>query len=286
MAVAPPPAPHRRHASAAGRAPPVRGDPRQSCPRPSSGAARPSTTTPRPMATARCRSGSTSTSAPASRAGAAVGRSSGSWSAPARRTSARGASACPAADRAGARRSCGRCRAVTCVAAGAGPSSTGRTHSVGRPRSRGSAAAARSPADGAHPTGGRDPPGSGRASAGSAGPSLMSILRSRGRDPRGRHVRHPRRHRGGGRARRPDRPRRSERRRQDDAAAAGRGTRRAGPRHGPAQARAVDRPARPGGPLRRRVHGLARPPDGGPDRRGASRDAWPPSWPPWSATAA
>ena len=58
------------------------------------GAARRSTTTRRPTATARCRSTSRSTSGPASRACAAAGRSGGSSSAAGRRTSARGASAC------------------------------------------------------------------------------------------------------------------------------------------------------------------------------------------------
>ena len=49
--------------------------------RPSSGAARRSTTTPRPRATARCRSTSTSTSAPGCPAIVAAGRSGGSCSA-------------------------------------------------------------------------------------------------------------------------------------------------------------------------------------------------------------
>ena len=81
-------------APTAGRAAAVRGDPGGPRRRPSSGAAPRSTTTRRPTATARCRSGSMSTSGPASRARAAADRSSGSSSARVRPTSARGASGC------------------------------------------------------------------------------------------------------------------------------------------------------------------------------------------------
>ena len=94
---------------------------------------------------------------------------------------------------------------------------------------------------------------------------------ARGRPPRGRHVRHPRLDQRGDRARRPRRPRRAERRRQDDAAPDRRRPRRAGRREGLAQARAVDRHARPGGPPRRAVHGRAGHSVGGPSRRGAPR---------------
>ena len=73
------------------------------------------------------------------------------------------------------------------------------------------------------------------------------------------------------RARRPDRPGRAERRRQDDAPADRRRAGRAGHRRGPPQARADRRAARPGGPLRRGVHGRAETSGGGPDRRGAPR---------------
>ncbi len=65
----------------------------------SSGAAARSTTTPRPTATARCRSTCRSTSGPASRVRAAAGRSSGSSSGHGRPTSARGASGLAPADR-------------------------------------------------------------------------------------------------------------------------------------------------------------------------------------------
>ena len=87
------------------------------------------------------------------------------------------------------------------------------------------------------------------------------------RHPRGRHLRHPRRHRRLDRARRPDRAGRAERCRQDDAAPPGLRSRRAGPRRGPSQAQPDPRPPRPGGPLRRGVHGVAGPAPGGPDRR-------------------
>ena len=76
-----------------------------------------------------------------------------------------------------------------------------------------------------------------------------------------------------------------ERRGQDDAAAARRRARRAGSRRGPPETRPDARPAGPGGPLRRRVHGVARPAHGRPDRRGAPRARWPSGWPPSSATA-
>ena len=66
----------------------------RSWPRRSSGAARRSTTTRRPTATARCRSGCTSTSGRASPARAAGARSGGSSSGRGRPTSARGASDC------------------------------------------------------------------------------------------------------------------------------------------------------------------------------------------------
>ena len=89
------------------RAPPLRGRSDRSWPRPSSGAAARSTTTRRPTATARCRSGCRSTSGPASRARAAAGRSGGSSSGRARRTSARGASGCPAPIASAPPRSCG-----------------------------------------------------------------------------------------------------------------------------------------------------------------------------------
>ena len=59
----------------------------------------------------------------------------------------------------------------------------------------------------------------------------------RARPPRGRDVRHPRRHHGGDRGRRPGRARRAERRRQDDPAPDRRRSRRAGRRRGPPQAR-------------------------------------------------
>ena len=66
-------------------------------PRPSSDVGARSTTTRRPTATARCRSGSTCTSGRASRVRAAAARSSGSSWAPDRRICAPGASACPPA---------------------------------------------------------------------------------------------------------------------------------------------------------------------------------------------
>ena len=72
-------------------------------------------------------------------------------------------------------------------------------------------------------------------------------------------------------ARRPDRAGRAERGGQDDAPPAGGRPRRARPRRGPSQARPDPRAARPGGPFRRGVHGLAGPAAGGPDRRRASR---------------
>ena len=68
------------------------------------------------------------------------------------------------------------------------------------------------------------------------------------------------------RARRPGRPRRPERSRQDDAPPDRRRPRRARRRRGPAEARAEPRPARPGVPLRRRLHGRAGPADGRPGR--------------------
>ena len=95
---------------------------------------------------------------------------------------------------------------------------------------------------------------------------------ARGRPPRGRHVRHPRRRHRGDRPRRSDRAGRAERRRQDDAPPDRRRastSRTAAIVH--AQARADDRPARPGGALRRGVHGRAGPPGRGPPRRGPPR---------------
>ena len=77
------------------------------------------------------------------------------------------------------------------------------------------------------------------------------------------------------RGRRPGRARRPERRRQDDAAAARGGPRRAGSRAGRAQARADARAARPGGALRRGVHGRAGPAHGGPARRRRTSSGWP-----------
>ena len=164
----------------------------RSSPRRSSGAARRSTTTPRPTATARCRSASTSTSGPASRARAAAGRSSGSSSARARRTSARGASAC--------RRPTGRARARSCATISGGDVRRGpaldRARGGGEPRAdAGRGRARRGPRpDRADEAGGRDPagggPGLGRRAAADVDPA------ARGRHPRGRHVRDPRRDRG------------------------------------------------------------------------------------------
>ena len=81
------------------------------------------------------------------------------------------------------------------------------------------------------------------------------------RPSRGRDVRDPRLDHRSDRARRPDRAGRSERRRQDDAAPDRRRRRRAGRRRGRPEARPQPRPAGPGVPLRRRVHGRAGPPD-------------------------
>ena len=103
VAVAAPSAPHGRDPPAGRTSGTCSRPSARSWPRRSSAAAPRSTTTRRPTATARCRSTSTSTSGPASRARAAAGRSSASSSGRGAPTSARGASGCRRADRAGAR---------------------------------------------------------------------------------------------------------------------------------------------------------------------------------------
>ena len=179
-----------------------------------------------------------STSGPASRARAAGARSGGSSSARARPTSARGASGC--------RRPTGRAPRRSCAAmepaarpgprdrGDAGPSSPADGALGLDPRRGGSGRAARphGPQRSAPPRRRRARGGPGRDGAGGATRRrrLMSILRLDGVQPRGRHVRHPRRDRRRDRARRPDRAGRAERRRQDDAAPDRGRARRARPR--------------------------------------------------------
>ena len=127
--------------------------------------------------------------------------------------------------------------------------------------------------DRAHETGRRDTPrrGPGLGAVADRGMPSDEHPPPDGCHARGRDVRDPRRDRRLDRPGRPDRPRRPQRRGQDHAPPPCRRPRRARPRRGPSQARPDARAARPGGPFRRGVHGLAGPADRRPDRRRPSR---------------